>query len=102
MEDKVSVITGASAGSLGEGISVCLAEAGFRRLALVARTREKLERTARACREAGATEVLVVPKDLSQIESTKQVIKEVVDKFGSESSFFHELKQEATMFHFRT
>ncbi len=85
MEDKVCLITGASAGSLGEGISKCLAEAGFQRLVLVARTKEKLEKTAAACRAAGAEEVLVLPKDLSMVESTKQLVKEVEEKFGREN-----------------
>ena len=83
MEDKVCLVTGASAGSMGAGICRSLAEAGFRNLALVARTREKLEATAAACREAGTGEVLVVTKDLSEKGACAQVVKETLDKFGS-------------------
>ena len=77
------MVTGASAG-IGVGIAECLARAGFGRLTLVARRREKLEEVASACRAAGAKEVLVLPKDMGKLESCAEVVRETVDKFGSE------------------
>ncbi len=83
MEDKVCIVTGASAGSMGEGIAKGLAEAGFGRLVLVARGREKLEKTAESCKKLGAKEVLILTKDLSNIKTSAEVIEETVAKFGS-------------------
>ena len=81
MEDKVCIVTGASAGSMGEGIARGLA--GFGRLVLVARGREKLEKTAESCNKLGAKEVLILTKDLSNIKTSAEVIEETVAKFGS-------------------
>ncbi len=83
MADKVYIVTGTSAG-IGVGIAECLAKSGVKKLALVARRREKLEEVAASCKKLGATDVLVLPKDLSDASSCSQVVNETVAKFGSE------------------
>ncbi len=82
MSEKVYVITGASSG-IGVGIAECLAKSGVKKLVLVARRKEKLEKVARSCKKLGAKDVLVLSKDLSDLSSCPQVVQETVDKFGS-------------------
>ncbi len=77
------LVVGASAGSIGSGIAKSLAEAGFKKMVVVARTKSKLEETAKASKEAGAEEVLVLPKDLFLPGASEEVVKETVDHFGS-------------------
>ncbi len=83
--DKVCVITGASAG-IGVGIALSMVEkGGIRRLALVARRREKLEEVAQQCKKAGATDVLILAKDLSDLRSCAEAVQETVQHFGSKT-----------------
>ncbi len=84
MADKVYLITGTSAG-IGVGIAECLVKSGVRKLVLVARRKEKLEEVAKACKKLGATEVLVLPRDLSDLTTCPDIINETIKKFGSKS-----------------
>ena len=83
MEGKVALVTGASAG-IGEGIALSLVRRGCKRLALVARRRERLEEVAGRCRAEGAGEALVVAKDLSVDQQCAEAVQETVKHFGSE------------------
>ncbi len=82
MENKVCLITGASRG-IGVGIAECMSRAGWKRLALVARNGENLEKVAAACKELGAKEVLTLAKDLSDLEACVQAVQETAKHFGS-------------------
>ena len=82
MEEKVVLITGASSG-IGEGAAVHLAKIGYRKLSLVARREARLEEVATRCRKHGATDVLVLPIDLSTRSGAIQAVKETVDHFKS-------------------
>ena len=59
-----ALLTGASSG-LGQHFAVLLARQGIAGLALAARRVEKLEDTARLCREAGAGHVVTLPLDVT-------------------------------------
>ncbi len=82
MSDKVYVLTGASAG-IGVGIAECLIKAGAKKFVLVARRKELLEEVAQKCKSLGATDVLVLVKDLSDLKSCPSIIQETINKFGS-------------------
>ena len=82
MADKVCLITGASSG-IGVGIAECMAKAGWKKLALVARRKESLEKVAEGCKKLGAKDILVVTKDLSDLEACAQAVQETVKHFGS-------------------
>ncbi len=82
MADKVYIITGTSSG-IGVGIAECLVKAGAKNLVLVARRKDKLEEVAKSCKELGATEVLVLSKDLSDLSTCPDIINETIKKFGS-------------------
>ena len=88
MDSKVVLITGCSSG-IGVGIAVHLASLGYRRLAIVARRRDRLEATAAKCLEAGGkdVEVLVLVKDLTVEEECRAAVEETVKHFGSECVF---------------
>jgi len=79
MTRKVAIVTGASQG-IGESTAVRLAR-DFEAVVLVARNREKLEKTARAVTEAGA-EPLVVDIDLSVRNAAKAVVEKTLAAFG--------------------
>ncbi len=80
LEGKIAVITGCSKG-LGKYIALRFAEEGAR-LAICARTLNKLEETAEMCREAGA-EVLYKQVDLSDLGETEAFVADVVKRFGT-------------------
>ncbi len=82
MEDKVCLITGASSG-IGVGIAECMVKAGWKKLVLVARRKQNLEDVAKECKKAGAKEVLVLAKDLSDLSACAQAVKETIEHFGS-------------------
>ena len=83
LADRVVIITGANSG-IGAGIALHLAKVGYKKLALLARRREKLMEVAVECRSLGARDVLVLAKDLLNEESSVEAVQEVVDHFGSE------------------
>lgn len=80
LRDRVALVCGASEG-MGRGSALVLAGEGAR-LALVARTRETLEKTAAEADESGAAETLPVVADLVDEVAARQAIDEVVDRFG--------------------
>ncbi len=81
-DDKVYVITGASSG-IGVGIAECLVKSGIKNLVLVARRKDKLEEVANNCKSLGAAEVLVLQKDLSNLDMCPEIVTETINKFGS-------------------
>ncbi len=82
MADKVYLITGTSAG-IGVGIAECLVKAGAKNLVLVARRKDRLDEVAKSLKKLGAAEVLVLPRDLSDLSTCPDIIKETINKFGS-------------------
>ena len=83
ISEKVVIITGANSG-IGAGIAIHLAKVGYKKLALLARRKEKLDEVAEKCRKIGVTDVLVLAKDLLVENSSLEAIKEAVEHFGSE------------------
>jgi 3-oxoacyl-[acyl-carrier protein] reductase len=79
MSSSVAVITGASQG-IGQATAVRLAR-DFSSLALVARNRANLERTAALVRDAGA-EALVIDADLGEVPSAQTVVDSTLSAFG--------------------
>ena len=79
MSKSVAIVTGASQG-IGSSTALRLAR-DFGAVVLVARSRDKLEQTAAAVREAGA-EALVIDLDLSERSSAKQVVEQTLAAFG--------------------
>jgi short-subunit dehydrogenase len=79
MRDLVVVITGASSG-IGRATALEFARQGAK-LALAARSRENLERTADKCRKSGAN-VLTVPTDVSQENEVQGLAERAVERFG--------------------
>ncbi len=79
---KVYLITGASSG-IGAGIAKCLSEEDGekKRLVLVARRLDRLQEVAKELH--GAEQVHIIQKDLSNLDSAKEVVEETVNKFGS-------------------
>ena len=79
MRAKVVVITGASSG-LGAALALAFAREGAS-LALFARNQDRLEETARACRELGA-EPLVVAGDVTRTSDCQRLVVGTVERFG--------------------
>jgi len=79
LNDKVALVTGAGRG-LGRTAAIGFAEAGAD-VAVLSRSRNELEETARAIRNLGRR-ALVVPADLSEIESLPDVADTVFKEFG--------------------
>jgi len=79
MTKAVAVVTGASQG-IGQATAVRLARA-FSALALVARSRPNLEKTAGLVRDTGATAV-VIDADLSEVPSAKAVVEKTLSVLG--------------------
>ncbi|MFO8098274.1 MAG: SDR family oxidoreductase [Salinibacter sp.] len=77
----IAVVTGASQG-IGQAIAEAFAEQDGARVALVARTRSKLEAVAQACREGGG-EALVVPADLTDDAAVAEMAETVHDTWGT-------------------
>ncbi|MBE6007848.1 MAG: SDR family oxidoreductase [Lachnospiraceae bacterium] len=80
LEGKVAIITGCSQG-LGKYIALRFAEEGAK-VAICARTADKLEKTAEMCRQAGA-EVFSKAIDLCSYEDIKGFVDDVVERFGT-------------------
>ncbi|MBP2026168.1 SDR family NAD(P)-dependent oxidoreductase [Peptoniphilus stercorisuis] len=79
LKGKVAVITGASSG-LGADAAIAYAKSGAN-VALLARRIEKLENVAEEIKKLGV-EVIAVKCDVSNEESVKKAVEEVLNKFG--------------------
>jgi len=79
IQDAVVVITGASSG-IGRAAAHEFARRGAT-LAITARDKPSLEKTADECREMGAT-VLVLPADVTDEGEVKAVARQVIEKHG--------------------
>lgn len=79
IKGKVAIVTGASSG-IGKATSQKLASAGVR-LALVARSAEKLEKVNRELLTLGS-EVINIPTDVTDNIDVERMVKQVVEKFG--------------------
>jgi short-subunit dehydrogenase len=75
VKGKVAVVTGAS-GGIGLATSKLLASKGAK-LALVARSKDKLEKLAKELPEA-----IAVPADMSKVDDVKNMIRKVAEHFG--------------------
>ena len=82
MEDKVVLITGASSG-IGAATAEHFADIGYKKLSIVARREEKLKELAEKCKTKGATDVLILPLDLSLMDCAKSAITKTVEHFKS-------------------
>ncbi|MGH8328322.1 MAG: SDR family oxidoreductase [Steroidobacteraceae bacterium] len=79
MSQSVAIVTGASQG-IGQATAIRLAR-DFSALALVARNRSNMERTAEAILAAGAL-ALIIDCDLAQPAAAKEVIAQTLAAFG--------------------
>lgn len=80
LKGKVALITGASSG-IGAGTSVLFAKLGAR-LALNGRDLENLAKVAQQCKDCGAEEPLLVPGDLTDEETVRKTVEQVVSHYG--------------------
>jgi len=79
LEGKIAIVTGGGQG-IGQGIAVMYAREGAR-LAIAARTAERLEAVRREIEEAGG-QVLAVPTDVGRDEDVRALIEATQDRFG--------------------
>lgn len=79
LQDKVALVTGASQG-IGRATALVLAEAGAK-VALAARSRDKLEALAREIETAGRN-ALVVPMDIADAAQIKAGFQQTLAHFG--------------------
>eukprot|EP00088_Acartia_fossae_P005909 TRINITY_DN12677_c0_g1_i1.p1 TRINITY_DN12677_c0_g1~~TRINITY_DN12677_c0_g1_i1.p1 ORF type:complete len:258 (-),score=47.52 TRINITY_DN12677_c0_g1_i1:77-850(-) len=79
-KNKVVLITGASSG-IGAGTAEYFASAGAT-LALVARSKDKLEEVAQKCKTLGASKVLAVSHDLSIESECIQAVQDTINEFN--------------------
>lgn len=77
-ELPVVIITGASSG-IGRAAAISLAQRGDVRLALVGRSRERLDDVATQC---GQVEVLTIPLDLGSSANARLTIDHVLERWG--------------------
>lgn len=80
LKGKVAVVTGGSLG-IGRAVTEALAAEGVR-VAIVARSREALERAAREITQASGVEVLPLVADVSSTEQVNAMMDKVVAHFG--------------------
>lgn len=81
LEGKTALVTGASRG-IGRAIALGLAEAGANVAVNYAGSREKAEKVAEEIEKMGA-KALVIQSDVSDDESVRGMVKEVIGQFGS-------------------
>ncbi len=79
INDKVTLITGASSG-IGKAVVHCFAREKAK-LMLVARNRKALQEVANSTREFG-TEVAIFPADITNEEHVKQCVDATIKKYG--------------------
>ena len=79
LQDKVAIVSGIGPG-MGRDISLAFAREGAK-LAIAARSPDKLEETLKEVRAAGA-EAIAVPTDITQPEDCARLVAETVKKFG--------------------
>jgi len=80
LKGRVALVCGASTG-LGKAVAMALAKEGAR-VAICARTAEKLAKSAEEITHATGAEVLPVPADVSVPAEVKKLVQEVVAHFG--------------------
>jgi NAD(P)-dependent dehydrogenase (short-subunit alcohol dehydrogenase family) len=79
LEGKVALITGGGSG-IGEAAAILFAKEGAR-VAILGRTREKLEETLKRIEEEGG-EAIAVEGDVSKYPDMERVVAEVAEKWG--------------------
>jgi gluconate 5-dehydrogenase/3-oxoacyl-[acyl-carrier protein] reductase/2-deoxy-D-gluconate 3-dehydrogenase len=79
LKDKVAIVTGAGSG-IGRGIALTFAEAGVD-VAVAARTKEKLEKTAEGIRKLGR-QALVIQADVTKKADVQNVVAQTLKTFG--------------------
>jgi NAD(P)-dependent dehydrogenase (short-subunit alcohol dehydrogenase family) len=77
MIQKIAIVTGAGTG-IGRAVAMALHADGWT-VVLAGRREEQLRETANAC---DAERTLVVPTDISQVESIKNLFAQTLNKFG--------------------
>lgn len=80
MERKVAIVTGGS-GGLAPGLVAALLEANFR-IVITARRESELAKAAESLGAAAGREVVAIPSDVTDPESTSALIDQVVERFG--------------------
>ncbi|XP_052092478.1 uncharacterized protein LOC127728939 [Mytilus californianus] len=82
LQDKVTIITGASSG-IGESTALLFAESKAK-VVLAARNVENLEIVASLCKSKGLSknDILVIPCDVTNDDNLKTLVDETVKKFG--------------------
>ena len=81
LKNKVAIITGGSDG-LGRAAAFRLASEGAR-VAVMARRRDHLERTAADIESVTGAEILAVPGDVTSSDDCEQAVKQVLDRWGN-------------------
>jgi NAD(P)-dependent dehydrogenase (short-subunit alcohol dehydrogenase family) len=79
LKDKVAIVSGIGPG-MGRDISLAFAKEGAK-LALAARSKDKLEETLKEVQQLGA-DAIAVPTDISKTEDCARLVAETVKKFG--------------------
>ena len=75
VQDKVSIVTGASSG-IGRATAILLAKHGAK-VVLAARSKDKLEEVAKELKDS-----LVVPTNMQDVQAIKDLVKKTADHFG--------------------
>lgn len=85
MTEKVAIITGAGSG-IGRSAAIALVREGYK-VTLAGRRREMLERTAERVRDQ--SNLLLVPTDITNPQSVKQLFEQTISKFGKVNILFN-------------
>ncbi len=80
LENKVAIITGGSKG-IGYGIAAALMEQGMK-VAITSRSQDNADSAAASLKKAGKGEVIGLAADVRSLESQKDVVEKVLDKWG--------------------